>query len=119
MKVDLKSGLLATCLVLGCSMSVNADSFKSTDLNGDGGISYEEYRLRMVETYFFLDANKDGRLTPDEIDEAERSAIPGADLNGDEEISLDEYLNHRRAHFRIADSDDDGTLTQDEVAPFN
>jgi len=91
-------------------------AFKETDTNGDGAIDHEEYHVRIVEVFYFADADKDGYLDPTEMKVlvfADDFSEQDKDANG--RVSLREFLRVRFADFPKADTDGDGTLSVDEV----
>ena len=47
--------------------SSNSDLFECTDTDGDGQCSYTEFLDSGMAVFDQLDANRDGRLTPDEL----------------------------------------------------
>ena len=90
-------------------------AFDETDRDGDGSIDHEEYRLRMVETFYFLDENGDGYLVIKEIPGISEDDITDADENGDRRFDMNEFLVIRFLGFTAADSNGDGALGRGEV----
>ena len=91
-------------------------AFKETDTNGDGVVDHEEYHVRIVEVFYFADANKDGVLDPTELKRLafpEDFAVDDKDANG--RVSLREFLRVRFVDFTKTDTDGDGVLSVDEV----
>ena len=92
---------------------------QSADTNRDGRVDRIEFHQWTTEAFFFIDANKDGFLTADEI----LAAIPGADpqkikaadRNGDGKIDIYEYHNALSRDFDAADTNGDGVLDALEV----
>jgi Ca2+-binding EF-hand superfamily protein len=97
----------------------NADprgAFAETDRNHDGAIDREEYQERIVEVFYFADANKDGTLDAVELQALvfpDDFRTDDRDANG--RVSLREFLRVRFRDFDAADRDDDGTLSVEEV----
>ena len=90
-----------------------------TDLNQDDRLDIEEYHRRITEVYFFLDADKDGKLTVVEIQKGmagiDTDAIKKADVDGDTIITIYEFHYVLDEDFEIADKDQDGTLDRQEL----
>jgi len=93
----------------------------ATDENHDGEIDREEFHHRIVQVFYFADADRDGFASNGQLkvfDEAE--LFETADRNGDSKLSLYEFVNARFNDFDDADSDHNGTLSvQEVVAAFN
>jgi Ca2+-binding EF-hand superfamily protein len=89
-----------------------------SDKNGDGRLDREEYHQRMTEVFFFIDANKDGSLTIDElkvVGDVDPVRFRAIDRDGNQSLSLHEYLYGLHNDFDEADGDKDGTLDVDEL----
>lgn len=90
---------------------------QETDTNGDGQVDRAEFNARMVEIFFHGDANKDGYMTPAELEKT----VPfpddfrDADRDGDGRYSLYEFIEVRFYDFRLVDTNDDGLLSVEEV----
>ena len=95
--------------------SSDRSAFDETDSDGDGTIDHEEYRLRMVETFYFLDKNGDGYLVTKEIPGVSEKDIADADENGDRRFDMNEFLVIRFLGFTAADRNSDGALDRGEV----
>jgi Ca2+-binding EF-hand superfamily protein len=91
------------------------ERFRSTDKNADAKIDREEFHLRTVEIFYFLDKQRKGYLLIAEIDNVTPERFRGADANGDGRLSLEEFLNARFRDFEAADGNKDGVLTLEEV----
>jgi len=92
-------------------------AFAQADENGDGVIDRAEFIDRTVEVFYAADANKDGYLSPEELEHGVLNPqdFKHADRNGDGRISLSEFLWARDALFDEADTNGDGVLQLDEV----
>ena len=90
-------------------------AFDETDKDGDGTIDHEEYRLRMVETFYFFDENGDGYLVIREASGITEKDFSDADENGDRRFDMNEFLVIRFLGFTAADSNGDGALDRGEV----
>ena len=90
-----------------------------TDLNGDDRIDIEEYRNRITDVYFFLDANKDGKLTVVEIQRSipniDPAVIDKADVNDDTIITIYEFRYVLYKDFDAMDQNQDGNLDTQEM----
>jgi len=106
-----------SALILGQAALAAGDrsAFDETDRDGDGSIDHEEYRLRMVETFYFLDENGDGYLVIREVPGISEKDLAGADENGDRRFDMNEFLVIRFLGFTAADSNGDGALSRGEV----
>jgi Ca2+-binding EF-hand superfamily protein len=79
-------------------------------------VDHEEFQIRIVEVFFFADANKDGSLDPTELKQLafpDDFADDDKDKNG--RVSLHEFLRVRFIDFQQTDDDGDGVLSVDEV----
>jgi len=90
-----------------------------TDLNEDDRIDLEEYRHRITDVYFFLDADKDGKLTVVEIQRSipnlDPAVIDNADVNGDTIITIYEFRYVLYKDFDVMDKNQDGSLDKQEM----
>jgi Ca2+-binding EF-hand superfamily protein len=92
--------------------------FKAADKNGDGRLDGEEFRLAVIEGFYFRDKERKGYLTPDQLPEASQDAFNAADVKHDGRLTLEEELNALLKDFEAADVDKDGTLTYEEVEAY-
>ena len=92
---------------------------KAADTNNDGQIDRVEYLQRMNDAFFFVDSNKDGYLTNDEIQATVAGVKPqeiqAADGNRDGKMSMYEFHKAIAQDFDEADTNDDGRLSMQEV----
>ena len=90
-----------------------------TDLDGDDRIDLEEYRHRITDVYFFLDADKDGKLTVVEIQRSfpdfDAALINKADVNGDATITIYEFRYVLYKDFEGMDKNNDGGIDRQEM----
>jgi Ca2+-binding EF-hand superfamily protein len=90
------------------------------DRDGNGAVTRDEMRTTEIERFEKMDANKDGKLTMDEIAAArrERAAKHFAekDANKDGKLSRDEVAKMPDEVFARLDTNKDGALTPDELA---
>ena len=111
---------LAVVFGLGAATAVRAapdeaaqKSFDSADVDGDGKVSWEEYRNRMLHVFHQMDHNGDGRLTPDETQPAKDKS--GQPVKGGT-VTVEAYTVSIETAFKKADADADAALTPDEWA---
>jgi Ca2+-binding EF-hand superfamily protein len=109
---------LAVVLGLGAASAVRAaldeatqKSFDSADVDGDGKVSWEEYRNRMLHVFHAMDHNGDGRLTPDETPPAKDKG--GQPVKGGT-VTIEAYTDSIETAFKKADADSDGALSPAE-----
>lgn len=86
-------------------------SFDSADVDGDGKVSWEEYRNRMLHVFHQMDHNGDGRLTPDETPPAKDKS--GQPVKGGT-VTVEAYTVSIETAFKKADANGDGALDPDE-----
>ena len=108
---------LCSALILGQAALAADDrsAFDETDSDGDGTIDHEEYRLRMVETFYFLDENGDGYLVIKEIPGITEKDITVADENGDRRLDMNEFLVIRFLGVTAAERNSEGAWDRGEV----
>jgi len=91
----------------------------SADRNHDGYIDRVEFLSRMTEAFYFVDANKDGFLFAQEIQQAIAGAdlqrVKAADTDGDSKLSMYEYQRAIAQSFDEADTDKNGLLSMQEI----
>ncbi len=92
-------------------------AFAQTDRNADGYVDREEFHLRIVEVFFFVDLDRDGFVEPEELAEATlvQQDLALTDSNSDGRISLHEFVESRFELYREADTSGDGRLTLEET----
>ena len=97
----------------------SAGIMTTADLNGDNRIDLEEYRDRITDVYFFMDANKDGKLTVVEIQKSypslDSDVIDNTDVNADTVITIYEFRYVLYKDFEVMDRNKDGSLDQEEI----
>ena len=109
---------LAVAFGLGAATAVWAaldetaqKSFDSADVDGDGKVSWEEYRNRMLHVFHQMDHNSDGRLTPDETPPAKDKS--GQPVKGGT-VTVEAYTVSIETTFKKTDADGDGALSPAE-----
>jgi Ca2+-binding EF-hand superfamily protein len=90
------------------------------DRDGNGAVTRDEMRTTTLEQFDKMDTNRDGRLTTDEIQAAqkERAAKHFAkkDANNDGKLERSEVPRMPDEVFARLDTNKDGALTPDELA---
>lgn len=117
--------VLAGTLVLGAPVEDAAKpgdrydpraAFAETDTDTNGAVDRGEFNARVIEIFYFADADKDGVLSPAE---QKRLVFPDdfkdVDKDADGRLSLREFLRVRFADFDVVDADRDGMLSVEEV----
>ncbi len=100
--------------------SMNSEEIMGvTDLDGDDRIDIKEYHHRITDVYFFLDTDKDGKLTVVEIQRSmpnlDADPIGKADVNGDNIITIYEFRYVLYKDFETMDKNQDGSLDKQEM----
>ena len=106
-------GLGAATAVWAAPDETAQQSFDRADVDGDGQVSWEEYRNRMLHVFHAMDHNGDGRLTPDETPPAKDKS--GQSVKGGT-VTVEAYAVSIETAFKKADADNDGALTPAEWA---
>ncbi len=108
------------------------ERFAKADKNGDGALDATEVGARRWTFMQAADANKDGKVTPAEMDQARASGVlkqqakarfaqmkkerfAKADKNGDGALDATEVGARRWARIQVADADKDGKVTSAEL----
>ena len=104
-------GLGATSTVWAAPDETAQKSFDSADVDGDGKVSWEEYRNRMLHVFHQMDHNGDSRLTPDETPPAKDKS--GQSVKGGT-VTIEAYTASIETTFKKADADGDGALNPAE-----
>lgn len=92
------------------------------DSNNDGTVTRRELEAGLRQNFLQADANRDGRLDPEEvaaanqrrIDLDESTAIPLIDWNQDGYVDFNEFAAGVRSQFEQLDTNGDGQVTIDE-----
>lgn len=90
--------------------------FERADQNGDGKISFEEYRNRAAFLFHDYDHNDDQHLTADELPEYRNAKGVIVETQS---ITIEDYMASIAHSFDMGDTDKDGFLQASEwgVAP--
>ena len=89
----------------------NSDArFETMDADGDGKISPDEHTAAATRMFDTMDANKDGKVTAAEMDAAQQKLLGKKHVKSAKgEMSAAEKI-------KIIDTNGDGVLTQDELS---
>ncbi len=97
--------------------------FPDVDSDNNGRVDRREFIAYTIPRFKESDANKDGLLTPEEVEAADQleyetnapSAFDLTDQNGDGEVDKEEYRVRMLVVFEILDADEDGLIELPEV----
>ncbi|MFQ5562976.1 MAG: EF-hand domain-containing protein [Parvularculaceae bacterium] len=95
------------------------------DANDDGKITAEEMDDHQAEFFAGADADGDGAITREEMKafhkarRAEHMRERMGDANGDGVVERDEYMDAAAERFDKLDKNEDGVLSEDELAPMH
>lgn len=109
---------------LSPSSQMLVDRLKQADTNHDGNVTKAEWEILVKARFASFDANKDGKLSPDEV-AAMLASTPGMtmsaadvlkayDKDGDGAVSQQEYVDRNMGRFDAWDTNHDGTVSADE-----
>ena len=132
----LTAGILQAAAATAAPETVRIEIvFLAADRNGDGAIDRSEADSFRSVIFNAIDANKDGRLTPQEVgvqlvplkDDADKKEqdkvakrreelLTKLDLAKPEGVPEDEYLDRNGALFTQADADKDGRISRQEFS---
>ena len=93
------------------------ERLEQTDRNGDSSVDRSEFHARMVDVFFFSDADRDGSLDPAEFAAtgSDPQRFSSADTDGNARSNLYEFIEYRFLVFEVIDTDDSGTLSESEL----
>ncbi|QLH40646.1 MAG: EF-hand domain-containing protein [Defluviicoccus sp.] len=92
-----------------------AIAFEAADTNGNNLISEGEFVRDAAAGFAGLDANRDEKLTPDELGPHDPKLFEKVDTNGDGVLTFPEVMTYKMKAFRAADQNSDDALTFDEI----
>jgi len=83
-------------------------AFKAADFDGDGKVSWEEFRNRVIAAFGRLDRNSDGCISADEhppaINKKGETVQPG-------DVGVEAFTASAQTAFKAADKNNDGKLS--------
>jgi len=105
------AGVCAFALPSVAAAADNADArFETMDADGDGKISPDEHTAAATRMFDTMDANKDGKVTAAEMDASHQKLLGKKHAKSAKgEMSAAEKI-------KIIDTNGDGVLTQDELS---
>lgn len=92
-----------------------ARDFERIDSDGNGELSWPEFKARGSEVLFFADLDSDGALSREEAPPGLARRFDSIDANGDGRLEADEVEAEHKRMFEAADRDGNGELTRAEV----
>ncbi len=108
----LAGAALLALAVPAAGLDLTMEHVEIVDINGDGAISRDEYRVFVSNAFIELDADGDNYLDPADLDGiAAEGVFAKLDADGDGRVSRMEYDAHVLGEFDAADLDSDGLLS--------
>ena len=97
----------------------SVSAFDTADLDGDGVVTADEYRLFVIEEFFFADTNRDGQVSASDRHSWDEAPMKAADIDDSDSVDLKELVNSSRHDFVDIDQDNNDILTRDEVEAYD
>lgn len=96
----------------------SVSAFDTADLDGDGVVTADEYRLFVIEEFFFADTNRDGQVSASDQHSWSEAPMGAVDVDNSGSVDLKELVNSSRHDFVDIDQDNNDILTRDEVEAY-
>ena len=90
-------------------------AFEAADTDGNNLIGEGEFVRDAAAGFSGLDRNRDGKLTPEELDNPDPAKFARIDANGDGVLTFNEVMTYKMKAFRAADKNNDDALSFDEI----
>ena len=90
-------------------------AFEAADTDGNNLINEGEFVRDAAAGFSGLDRNRDGKLTPEELDNPDPAKFARIDANGDGVLTFNEVMTYKMKAFRAADKNNDDALSFDEI----
>ena len=94
------------------------EMFELFDDNGDGFIDSGEWRSQKMLVFYARDADRDYRLSREELPGISDELFAAADQNGDGYVSAYEFNQAEFTQFEYVDTDRAGTVTYEEFLAY-
>lgn len=117
MKTLLLVAVAAACLTAQPAQSADGfeDDFHIIDRDGDGALSWTEFKSRVMDILYFADLDNDGGLSPAEAPETVSRNWKEIDRNADGRVGSTELVAFHKRWFQRADVDSSGDLSLAEI----
>ncbi|MCK9573053.1 MAG: EF-hand domain-containing protein [Candidatus Omnitrophica bacterium] len=122
MKIGEKLIVFGCFILLGCfnifaqqiDMPAASEQFQKMDIDKDGFLTPDEMQIRQVARFNELDKDKNDVLDQEELKEDEKRTFEKADKDNDTKISRQEAFTQFNDYFNKMDSDKDNKISENE-----
>jgi Ca2+-binding EF-hand superfamily protein len=90
-------------------------AFEAADTDGNNLVDEGEFARDAAAAFSGLDAERDGKLTPQELELRDASGFTRIDANSDGVLTFKEVMTFKMKAFGAADKNQDGALSFDEM----
>lgn len=98
-----------------CASGGFEGDFQAIDRDGDGALSWTEFKSRVMEILYFADLDNDGSLSTSEAPADVSRHWQEIDRDGDGQASSSEFVAFHKSWFQRADADRSGSLSLAET----